>query len=134
MYARFAKWRDDGTMEGIFHALSTDTDMENSSMDSTCVKVHENANSGEKTEDKAVGRTRGRLNTKLHTIVDGRPRESGGLSPFRRKWPRFLTYHPTAGTGQHQRQQCIGRPSLWICVYPSLYWGAWSQLCDPAQK
>ncbi|MBD5098396.1 MAG: transposase [Clostridiales bacterium] len=26
---------------------------------------------GEKTADKAVGRTRGRLNTKLHTIVDG---------------------------------------------------------------
>ena len=26
---------------------------------------------GEKTEDKAVGRTRGGLNTKLHAIVDG---------------------------------------------------------------
>ncbi len=26
---------------------------------------------GEKTADKAVGRTRGGLNTKLHTIVDG---------------------------------------------------------------
>ena len=26
---------------------------------------------GEKTEDKAVGRTKGGLNTKLHAIVDG---------------------------------------------------------------
>ena len=26
---------------------------------------------GKKTEDKAVGRTRGGLNTKLHAIVDG---------------------------------------------------------------
>ena len=34
-------------------------------------KVHESANGGKKTADKAVGRTRGGLNTKLHAIVDG---------------------------------------------------------------
>ena len=45
--------------------------MENLSIDSTCIKVHESANGGGKTEDKAVGRTRGGLNTKLHAIVDG---------------------------------------------------------------
>ena len=28
VYARFAKWRDDGTLEVIFHALSADADME----------------------------------------------------------------------------------------------------------
>ncbi len=44
VYARFAKWRDDGTMEAIFHALSEDADMENLSLDSTCIKVHERAN------------------------------------------------------------------------------------------
>ncbi|MDE6902797.1 MAG: transposase, partial [Lachnospiraceae bacterium] len=33
--------------------------------------VHESANGGGKTADKAVGRTRGWLNTKLHAIVDG---------------------------------------------------------------
>lgn len=48
VYARFAKWRDDGTLERIFHALSADADMENLSMDSTCIKVHESANGGEK--------------------------------------------------------------------------------------
>ena len=56
VYARFAKWRDDGTLETMFRALSEDADMENLSIDSTCIKVHESANSGEKTEDKAVGR------------------------------------------------------------------------------
>ena len=71
VYARFAKWRDDGTLEAVFHALSEDADMENLSVDSTCVKVHESANGGEKTADKAVGRTRGGLNTKLHPVVDG---------------------------------------------------------------
>lgn len=71
VYARFSKWRDDGTLEAVFHALSGDADMENLSVDSTCVKVHESANGGEKTADKAVGRTRGGWNTKLHAVVDG---------------------------------------------------------------
>ena len=48
VYARFSKWRDDGTLEAVFHALSGDADMENLSVDSTCVKVHESANDGEK--------------------------------------------------------------------------------------
>ena len=48
VYARFAKWRDDGTLERVFHTLSGDADMENLSVDSTCIKVHESANGGEK--------------------------------------------------------------------------------------
>ena len=71
VYARFAKWQDDGTLETVFHTLSVDADMENLSMDSTCVKVHEGANGGGKTTDKAVGRTRDGLNTKIHAVVDG---------------------------------------------------------------
>ncbi len=71
VYARFAKWRDDGTLEMIFCAPSSDADMENLSIDSTCIKVHESANGGGKTANKAVGRTRGDLNTKLHAVVDG---------------------------------------------------------------
>ena len=47
-YALFAKWRDDGTLERAFHTLSGDADMENLSMDSICVKVHESANGVEK--------------------------------------------------------------------------------------
>ena len=39
---------DDGTLEVIFHALSADADMENLSLDSTCIKVHESANGGGK--------------------------------------------------------------------------------------
>lgn len=46
VYARFAKWRDYGTLEKIFHALSADADMENLSIDSTCIKVHASANGG----------------------------------------------------------------------------------------
>ena len=48
VYARFAKWRDDGIWKKIFTELSQDTDTENLSIDSTCVKVHESSNGGEK--------------------------------------------------------------------------------------
>lgn len=44
VYARFAKWCDDDTLEKLFRALSADSDMENSSIDSTCIKLHESAN------------------------------------------------------------------------------------------
>ena len=57
VYARFSTWRDDGTLKTVFHALSEDADMENLSIDSTCIKVHESANGGGKTADKAVRRT-----------------------------------------------------------------------------
>ena len=48
VYARFAKWRDDGTLETVFHALAEDADTKNLSIDSTCIKVHESANGGGK--------------------------------------------------------------------------------------
>ena len=48
VYARFAKWRDDGTLETVFDALSEDADMENLSIDFTSIKVHESANGGGK--------------------------------------------------------------------------------------
>ena len=51
VYARFAKWRDDGVLETVFSELSQDVeaeDAENLSIDSTCVKVHESSNGGGK--------------------------------------------------------------------------------------
>ena len=47
VYARFAKWRDDGVLERVFSELSQDADAENLSIDSTCVKVDESSNGGE---------------------------------------------------------------------------------------
>lgn len=48
MYSRFAKWRDSGVLEKVFRDMASDADMENVSIDSTCVKVHQSANGGEK--------------------------------------------------------------------------------------
>lgn len=48
VYARFCKWRDEGFLEQIFRTLSADADMENLSIDSTSVKVHQSSNGGKK--------------------------------------------------------------------------------------
>ena len=48
VYSRFAKWRDNSILEKVFRALSSDADMDNISIDSTCVKVHQSANGGKK--------------------------------------------------------------------------------------
>lgn len=41
VYSRFCKWRDNGTLQRIFEALSADADYENLSIDSTLVRVHQ---------------------------------------------------------------------------------------------
>lgn len=44
VYARFRKWQYIGIWEKIFHILSGDADMENLSIDSTMIKVHQSTN------------------------------------------------------------------------------------------
>lgn len=48
VYTRFRKWRNEGVLEEIFRVLSADADIENLSIDSTSVKVHQSANGGKK--------------------------------------------------------------------------------------
>ena len=48
VYSRFCKWRDDGVIEKIYRSLLIDADMENLSIDSTSIKVHQSANGGKK--------------------------------------------------------------------------------------
>ena len=40
VYSRFCKWRDQGILENIFNTLNIDADLENISIDSTCIKAH----------------------------------------------------------------------------------------------
>ena len=44
VYSRFCKWRDDGTLLTIFHALNADADYENLSIDSTIIRAHQHRN------------------------------------------------------------------------------------------
>ena len=71
MYARFRQWKQLEIFTDIIASLCTDADMENLSIVSTSCKVHQRANGGEKTKNKAVGISKGGRNTKIHVIVDG---------------------------------------------------------------
>lgn len=43
VYSRFCKWRDDGTLITIFLELNSEADLENLSIDSTCIKAHQHS-------------------------------------------------------------------------------------------
>ena len=43
LYDKFARWSDAGIMEKIFESLTVDADMQDLSLDSTSVKVHQHA-------------------------------------------------------------------------------------------
>src|SRR5699024_3042092 len=46
VYSCFCRWRDDGTLERIFHALGTNAELEELNIDSTNSKVSEQASRG----------------------------------------------------------------------------------------
>lgn len=48
-YARFCKWRNDGTLILIFQALQIEPDFENVSIDSTSVRAHQHSAGAKKT-------------------------------------------------------------------------------------
>jgi len=43
LYDKFARWSEAGVMEKIFEALTDDADMQDLSIDSTSIKVHQHA-------------------------------------------------------------------------------------------
>lgn len=46
VYSKFRKWEKEGILETVFKALTDDADMENLSIDSTSIRVHQSANGG----------------------------------------------------------------------------------------
>lgn len=46
VYSKYRKWKREGVLEKVFKALSEDADMENLSIDSTSIRVHQSANGG----------------------------------------------------------------------------------------
>lgn len=63
-------------MEAVFHALNADADLENLSIDSTCVKAHPQSAGAKRRAlnsefNQFIGTNRGGKNTKIHAIVDG---------------------------------------------------------------
>jgi transposase len=76
IYNRFVRWARRGIWENLFRELagngrSTDTQM----IDSTHVNAHRSAAGGKGgSKSKAVGRSRGGRNTKIHALADAKGR------------------------------------------------------------
>lgn len=70
IYSRFSRWTKSGAIELIFTAISdANRKGELRSLDSSHVKVHQDANTKNQA-DEAIGMTKGGKNTKVHALVD----------------------------------------------------------------
>ena len=78
IYTRFNRWSKTGVWEKVFQHLSHDPDNEYAMIDSTIVRAHQHSAGAPKKEGRqAIGRSKGGLSTKIHTLVDalGNPTE-----------------------------------------------------------
>ncbi|MHA6766576.1 IS5 family transposase [Sphingobium ummariense] len=76
VHRRFSRWCHAGVWERVFASLVADRDNQYLMLDSTIVRAHQQAASGERGAcDQALGRSRGGLTTKIHMLADtfGRP-------------------------------------------------------------
>src|SRR6478752_4074976 len=72
VHRRFSRWAKSGVWQRVFERLAGDADTEYAMIDSTIVRAHQHSAGAPKTvgEDQAIGRSRGGLSTKIHTLVD----------------------------------------------------------------
>ncbi|MGQ3075827.1 MAG: IS5 family transposase [Ferrovibrionaceae bacterium] len=76
VHTRFSRWARKGIWEKVFDDLIKDRDNKYLMLDTTLVRVHQQAASGKGgPQSQAMGRSRGGLTTKVHTVCDtsGRP-------------------------------------------------------------
>ncbi|MGH8163719.1 MAG: IS5 family transposase [Rhodanobacteraceae bacterium] len=72
VHRRFSRWAKSGVWERVFAHLAAEADNEYAMIDSTIVRAHQHRAGAKKKagEDQAIGRSRGGLSTKIHTLVD----------------------------------------------------------------
>ncbi|WP_420823936.1 IS5 family transposase [Streptomyces roseifaciens] len=114
-YTRLRNWAIDGTWERVFTALLAQADAEGNldwviAVDSTIVRAHQHAAGARKRGPRqrvgrhALGRSRGRLTTKIHMATDGRchplafvltPGQAGDAPAFERVMAALRVPRPT---------------------------------------
>ncbi|MFO1082585.1 MAG: IS5 family transposase [Reyranellaceae bacterium] len=72
VHTRFSRWAKRGVWRGMFELLAADADNEYAMIDSTIVRAHQHSAGAQKKngQDQAIGRSKGGLSTKSHTLVD----------------------------------------------------------------
>jgi len=71
VYKRFSRWSDRGVWQRVFKELAKDADFEEVFLESIVVRAHQHAAGAPKKGDQAIGRSRGGLSTKIHSLVEG---------------------------------------------------------------
>ncbi len=70
IHRRYSRWAKSGVWERIFQHLASDADHEYAMLDSTIVRAHQHSAGAQGGHGQAIGRSRGGLSTKIHTLVD----------------------------------------------------------------
>ena len=71
IHTRFSRWAKSGVIENVFKYLATDADNEYAMIDSSIVRAHQHSTVAKTSrEAQAIGRSKGGLSTKIHTVVD----------------------------------------------------------------
>jgi transposase len=72
IHTRFSRWSKTGVWERVFQKLSEDADNEYAMIDATIVRAHQHSAGvkASRAEQEAIGRSKGGLSTKIHTVVD----------------------------------------------------------------
>ncbi|KHL51324.1 IS5 family transposase [Xanthomonas cannabis] len=70
IHLRHSRWSRAGVWQRAFQALSEDADNEYAMIDSTIVRAHQHSAGAKGEEPQAVGRSRGGLSSKIHSVVD----------------------------------------------------------------
>lgn len=72
IHTRFSRWAKTGVWQRVFQELAAEADNEYAMIDATIVRAHQHSagakNSSAEAED--IGRSKGGLSTKIHTVVD----------------------------------------------------------------
>jgi len=72
IHTRFSRWTTTGVWQRMFQALSADADNEYAMLDATIVRAHQHSAGAKQSSaaQEAIGRSKGGLSTKIHTVTD----------------------------------------------------------------
>ena len=69
-YNRFNRWAQKGLWEDFFFKLRGEIDSERMFVDGSCIRAHQHASGVRIGEERAIGKSRGGLTTKIHMAAD----------------------------------------------------------------
>jgi transposase len=107
-YNRFVRWRRAGVWDRIMDALAAGHDVAVQMIDTSVVRVHQHGACISDNNHQAMGRSRGGLTSKIHTVVDTTRTGSGSL-PASNEHGRTFHRNEIAKTRSASARTCIAR-------------------------